>query len=81
MKRKNLLCALSLVLLLTMLLGCVYYLPAPNEPEDESESTAEQTTATEDTTNLPESETSDESTTGTETAAPTDRDPGYTGYH
>ena len=86
--KKILLCAAILALLLSLLAGCVYYVPAPDgdDTEDARESTAEDTTAAENITTAEETTAAEDASTAEDattevTAAPTDRDNGYTGYH
>ena len=93
MNKKILFCAATLGLLLLMLWGCVYYVPAPDgedhssaETTAESEPSASDTTA--DTTADATADATAESTApiGSDsaevtTAAPTERDDGFTGYH
>jgi len=85
MNKKILFYAATLGLLLLMLWGCVYYVPAPDgEDHSSAETTAESEPSASDTT----ADTTAEVTSPIEsdsaevtTAAPTERDDGFTGYH
>jgi cytoskeletal protein RodZ len=87
MNKKFLLYAASLGLLLLMLWGCVYYVPAPNSEPDfpEAVTTAEGGETTSDTTDVSTDDSTAETTASIEdntaSTSPTERDDGYTGYH
>ena len=89
MNKKILFCAATLGLLLLMLWGCVYYVPAPDgEDHSSAETTAEGELPTSDTSTETTADSTAETTApiGSDTAevttaAPTERDDGFTGYH
>ena len=89
MNKKILFCAATLWLLLLMLWGCVYYVPAPDgEDFPSAETTTESVPSTSDTSTETTADSTAETTApiGNDTAestsaAPTERDDGFTGYH
>ncbi len=71
---------LLLASLLSMLVGCIYYIPAPDGETQGTESTdTTDTTDTSETADESDSESASEDDSDTETAP--SRDDGYTSYH